>query len=547
MAGEQESQVAQEGRRRIGDPIVKAVARLPANVRTKLLIAFVGTALLLVAVGLLGLRVLGQSNDRVASVGPLQERAVQYSQLQAEAEHLRGVLSANVAKEFSDIWADAAIPQITGTYSLAVDLFAVDAADRIGAHTAADQLLFTPPPEDRKILDGIKNKAENLSGLLLDEIIPFYGSEVTIISKEDRELRLEMLPLRADAEQLANDLYQDAADLADGTRAEVEDLIVRNASSFASSRALFIGVAAGAIVLALLLGFVLSWSVIGPIQTIDTRLAAIASGDFSGHVEVDNRDELGALGANVNQMNDELRRLYTELEAASRHKSEFLANMSHELRTPLNAIIGFSQVLQDEMVGPVNEKQAEYLDDIVSSGNHLLSLINDVLDLSKVEAGQVELEMHPFSLREAIERGVVMVREHAMEDGVRVAFAADPEVDVVDGDERRIKQVIFNLLSNAVKFTPAGGEVDVSATRVNGEVRVSVADTGPGIAPEDRDRIFEEFQQSESGVGLREGTGLGLALSKRFVELHGGRIWLESEPGRGSTFTFALPAGSTTS
>src|SRR6185295_16616985 len=295
--------------------------------------------------------------------------------------------------------------------------------------------------------------------------------------------------------------------------------------------------------LALLLGFVLSWSVIGPIQNIDSRLAGIASGDFSGHVEVDNRDELGALGANVNRMNDELRRLYSELEAASRHKSEFLANMSHELRTPLNAIIGFSQVLQDEMVGPVNEKQAEYLDDIVSSGNHLLSLINDVLDLSKVEAGQVELEVGPFSLREALERGVVMVREQATDEGVQVELSAGPEVDVVEGDERRIKQVIFNLLSNAVKFTPTGGEVDVSAIRVNGEVRVSVADNGPGIAPEDRDRIFEEFQQSETGVGHREGTGLGLALCKRFVELHGGRIWLESEPGMGSTFSFALPAG----
>jgi signal transduction histidine kinase len=546
LAEERDSRVAREGRRRIGDPFVRGVARLPANVRTKLLIAFVGTALLLVAVGLLGQRVLGQSNDRVASVGPLQERAVQYSQLQAEAEHLRGVLSANVAKEFSIGWKDSALPQIRGTYSLAVDLFAVDAADRIGARTAPDRLLFTPPLKDQKILDGIKNTAEKLSTLLLEEVIPVYGDRTTI-SNEDRDLREEMLPLRADAEQLAIDLHQRAADLADGTRAEVEELIARNASSFASSRALFIGVAAGAIVLALLLGFVLSWSVIGPIQNIDTRLAAIASGDFSGRVEVDNRDELGALGANVNRMNDELRRLYNELEEASQHKSEFLANMSHELRTPLNAIIGFSQVLRDEMVGSVNEKQAEYLDDIISSGNHLLSLINDVLDLSKVEAGQVELEVHPFSLREALERGVVMVRERATEDGVRVAFVADPEVDVVAGDERRIKQVIFNLLSNAVKFTPAGGEIDVSATRANGEVRVSVADTGPGIAPEDQERIFEEFQQSETGVGLREGTGLGLALSKRYVELHGGRIWVESELGRGSTFTFALPGRSTTS
>jgi signal transduction histidine kinase len=542
LAEQQESRVARKGRWRIGDPFVRAVARLPVNVRTKLLIAFVGTSLLLVAVGLLGQVVLGQSNDRVASVGPLQERAVQYSQLQADAEHLRAVLSVNEAHEFNIIWPDLVPRPIRRTYTLAVDLFARDAADGIGARTAPDRLLFTPPEEDQRILDGIKEKADRLSRLLRDEVIPLYGDRATIPYENE-----EMLPLRADAEGLAFHLYQDAADLADGTRHEIQDLISRNASSFASSRTLFISVAAGALVLALLLGFVLSWSLIGPIQNIDGRLASIASGDFSGHVEVENRDELGALGANVNRMNDELRRLYTELEAASRHKSEFLANMSHELRTPLNAIIGFSQVLRDEMVGSVNPKQAEYLDDITSSGNHLLSLINDVLDLSKVEAGQVELQVHPFSLREALERGVVTVRERATEEGVRVAFAADPEVDVVDGDERRIKQVIFNLLSNAVKFTPAGGEVDVSATRVNGEVRVSVADTGPGIAPADRDRIFEEFQQSETGVGQREGTGLGLALSKRFVELHGGRIWLESELGRGSTFTFALPGGSTTS
>ena len=222
------------------------------------------------------------------------------------------------------------------------------------------------------------------------------------------------------------------------TRAKTDAVIAQNASAYTSSRNLFIGVAAGAIVLALLLGFVLSWSVIGPIQRIDTRLAAIASGDFSGHVDVDNRDELGALGANVNRMNDELQRLYRELEAASRHKSEFLANMSHELRTPLNAILGFSQVLREEMFGEVNEKQKEYLEDILSSGNHLLSLINDVLDLSKVEAGQIELELAPFSLRDALERGVVMLRERASKDGVRLTLATDPEVDVVDGDERRI-------------------------------------------------------------------------------------------------------------
>ena len=256
------------------------------------------------------------------------------------------------------------------------------------------------------------------------------------------------------------------------------------------------------------------------------------------HLEQKVQERTRELAAALGELDDKSR----ELEAVSRHKSEFLANMSHELRTPLNAIIGFSQVLREQLFGEVNEKQGEYLDDILSSGNHLLALINDILDLSKVEAGQIELEVAPFSLREALERGVVMVREQATNDGVQIELSAAPDVDIVTGDERRIRQVIFNLLSNAVKFTPAGGAVDVSARQVNGEVRVSVADTGPGIAPEDHERIFDEFQQTETGIEQREGTGLGLALSKRLVELHGGRIWVESELGEGSTFVFALPA-----
>jgi signal transduction histidine kinase len=258
-------------------------------------------------------------------------------------------------------------------------------------------------------------------------------------------------------------------------------------------------------------------------------------------VDVTNRDELGALAVNVNRMNDELDRLYREVETASQHKSDFLANMSHELRTPMNAIIGFSQVLREGMVGDVNAKQSEYLDDILSSGNHLLALINDVLDLSKVEAGQVELQVAPFSLQDALERGVSMVREQATTEGVQITLHGNGGLDAVSGDERRVQQVIFNLLSNAVKFTPEGGQVDVSAKRVDGEMRVSVADSGPGIAAEDLDRIFEEFQQTEAGARQREGTGLGLALSKRFVEMHGGRIWCESEVGKGSTFEFTLP------
>jgi signal transduction histidine kinase len=241
-------------------------------------------------------------------------------------------------------------------------------------------------------------------------------------------------------------------------------------------------------------------------------------------------------------MNAELRRLYSELEATSRHKSEFLASMSHELRTPLNAIIGFSQVLQQKLFGDVNAKQEEYLQDILSSGNHLLSLINDVLDLSKVEAGQVELDVTELSLRESLERGVVMVREKAATGGIRLSLDVADDVDVVCGDERRLRQVVFNLLSNAVKFTPPGGTVSVAAERIGRDVCVSVTDTGSGIAPEDQERIFEEFQQTDAGAAQREGTGLGLTLSKRLIELHGGRMWVESALGKGSRFAFTLPA-----
>jgi signal transduction histidine kinase len=492
-------------------------------------VAFVGTVLLVVVLGVLGLRLLGQSNERVETLGTLQERAFAYGKLRSDTEHVRLLLAQNVGGGYNTVWANS-VKQDSAS-ALAIDRAATSAVVEIPASTFPDQLQFRPPAEDETFLRKIRATGQQLSKKM---------QELT----EPGRTPAQVTSLRLEAELLAIDLAQHARELANATKARTDDLTAQNASAYTSSRNLFIGVAAGAIVLALLLGFVLSWSVIGPIQKIDSRLAATASGDFSGHVDVANRDELGALATNVNRMNDELKRLYRELETASKHKSEFLANMSHELRTPLNAILGFSQVLREEMFGEVNEKQREYLDDILSSGNHLLSLINDVLDLSKVEAGQIELEVAPFSLREALERGVVMVRERASKDGVRLALATEPAADVVEGDERRIRQVIFNLLSNAVKFTPEGGSVDVSAAKVNGEVRVAVADTGPGLAADDQERIFDEFQQTETGIEQREGTGLGLALSKRFVELHGGRIWVDSELGTGSTFVFTLPAGS---
>jgi signal transduction histidine kinase len=234
-----------------------------------------------------------------------------------------------------------------------------------------------------------------------------------------------------------------------------------------------------------------------------------------------------------------------QLEVVSRHKTEFLASMSHELRTPLNAIIGFSEVLVEQMFGPLNDKQMEYLRDIHSSGQHLLTLINDVLDLSKIEAGRMELDAAEVDVPQLLESAMNLVRERAERQGLRLSLVLDPAVQRWVLDERKIKQVLINLLSNAVKFTPAGGEVTVQARRPDpSRLELAVIDTGCGIAPQEQEQVFEEFRQA-SGHYLRksEGSGLGLALARRFVELHGGRLGLHSTPGLGSTFTFTLPAG----
>jgi len=231
-----------------------------------------------------------------------------------------------------------------------------------------------------------------------------------------------------------------------------------------------------------------------------------------------------------------------QLEAASRHKSEFLANMSHELRTPLNAVIGFSEVLSEGMFGELNAKQAEYVRDILESGRHLLSLINDILDLSKVEAGRMELELGEFDVRAIVDGALLLMRERAGRKRIALDRDIDDAIGTICADERKVKQVLLNLLSNALKFTPDGGRIGVRVASRDGRVEIAVSDTGVGIAKEDQQAVFEEFRQVGSSAKRVEGTGLGLALARKFVELHGGHITVESEPGVGSTFTFTIPA-----
>jgi GAF domain-containing protein len=230
-----------------------------------------------------------------------------------------------------------------------------------------------------------------------------------------------------------------------------------------------------------------------------------------------------------------------QIEAANRHKSEFLANMSHELRTPLNAIIGFSEVLLDPSLQVTDEERSQFLTDVLSSGKHLLGLINEVLDLAKIEAGKMELQIEPALLQDVVEAVSNTMRSLAAKKSINLQMESDERLAPFPMDGARVKQILLNLVGNAIKFTPEGGRVWVRAGSENGSVCVEVGDTGPGIHLEDQERIFLEFQQAASEAGKPQGTGLGLALAKKFVEMHAGRIWLESEVGKGSRFFFTLP------
>ena len=494
------------------DWLVGLVARLPVGVHVKLLTAFLAIVVLLIVVGAVGLRVLADVNRRAEDLVKLQRKIAAYRQLQHDTTgQLYSVSSALVVSDERTL--DATLRQLN---QFGYDL---------------DRLQFVAKDEV-ELLGRVREDYEQFIAVVTRVIELIRRDRVA----EGREMQLrQAAPLADRLERLTNELVNKA-------EADMVASIDASHQAYLTSRGVVIAFAVGSIGLALLLGYAISWSLIRPVQKMDERLRQISAGDFTRHVTVPNRDELGALAENLNRMNDELGRLYQQLEAASRHKSEFLANMSHELRTPLNSVIGFSEVLRDRMFGELNPKQAQYVDVILSSGRHLLSLINDILDLSKIEAGRLELEMASFDLPTAIQNTLTLVSDRAARHGISLNLTVDERVGAITADERKVKQVLLNLLSNAIKFTAEGGRVEVTAARSDGEVEIAVSDTGIGIAAEDQNVIFEEFRQAGSDCARkREGTGLGLALAKRFVGLHEGRIWVKSEVGKGSTFTFTIP------
>jgi signal transduction histidine kinase len=503
------------------NPLARAVGRARLPLGAKLLIGFTVVGVLLAIGYVLGFVALGQSNSRGEQLRRLQAQAVYEQLLLTDADQLKKAIEYRIASTASRTQFGSGLDQ-----TIANDLNQL-CADVVVGHNC---LGLGTPTQGPLSLDKIDPA---LVALLLRNVKlfdPFANQDVVP----------DVVPILNHADTFAGSYAAKLGALADRTRAHANALVAANSSSFGNSRDLLIGVGAGSLLLALALALLLSWSIVAPLRRTQARLSEIAGGDFAEHVVVSNRDEIGALAADVNRMSDELRRLYGELETASRHKSDFLANMSHELRTPLNSIIGFSEVLQEQMFGELNERQLAYVNDVLEAGRHLLSLINDVLDLAKIEAGKMELELSQVALPELLRSAVSMHSERASRGGVELELLTEPEEITITADERRVRQIVFNLLSNAVKFTPPDGRVDVAARLDDGQVEIAVADTGPGIPAADLDTIFEEFEQTSDGKRA-EGTGLGLPLSRKLVELHGGRIWAESQPGHGSTFRFTLP------
>jgi signal transduction histidine kinase len=494
----------------------EAVARAPVSIYSKLLCAFLAIAGLLIVISALGLAELGRVNQRSEDLVKLQRKIAAYRQIQHDTTvQLYSVSTGLLVGE----------PGALESTLRQLNQFGYD-LDRVQFVAADDVEAFTRVRKDYDAFIAV-----------VTEVVELMRAGKVAAGREAHLGRAG--PLAERLERLTNALVNKA-------EADMVGRVDEGAQTYQRSRLLMIAFAGASLLLALGLGYSISWSLISPVRQMDARFAEIAAGDFAKRIGLSNRDELGALAANLNRMSGELERVYGQLEAASRHKSEFLANMSHELRTPLNAIIGFSEVLSEQMFGELNEKQLDYLKDIHSSGQHLLLLINDILDLSKIEAGRMELELSCFDLGALLENSLALVRERATSHGLHLVLQLPDDVGEWVADQRKIKQVVINLLSNAVKFTPAGCSVTLRArhlTAATGRaVEIAVVDTGLGIAPDQQALIFEEFRQAKGHyLAKAEGTGLGLALSKRFVELHGGTIRLESEVGKGSTFAFVLP------
>ncbi len=506
--------------------LVDWVARVPASVHTKLLAAFLVITLLFITMTAVSLETIQRTAQQSRKMHAAHER-VEWSQ-QVDHTLARQMHFTALALLLRDEASVARILRENNRFN--------DALARLEAVGTSQERELIQQIRGRQ--DGVMNAVADIANAIRDGRLDEARAE--LLNRQERAYQ-EIEALVARLVQVENN----------------QMLALKEAVETANFRSIILTAcfAALAIVLALLCGFIISWSCLLPLRRADEFLGAVAAGDFTATIAVPNRDEFGAQAARMNRMSRELGRLHEEqqqtatalrqlnarLEQASRAKSEFLANMSHELRTPMNAILGFTEMLRDGLYGDVPEGLKEPLDDIQTNGRHLLGLINDVLDLSKIEAGRMDLALEEYAVQDVVDSVRVSLRSLAVERGLEFESRVPPGLPIAYGDARRIRQCLLNLAGNALKFTRQG-RVDITVEQQGEELIYRVVDTGIGIPKDELDKVFDEFRQVDTTV-TREfgGTGLGLSITKRFIEMHGGRIGVESEPGRGSMFWFAVP------
>jgi signal transduction histidine kinase len=506
--------------------LVGWVARVPASVHTKLLGAFLVIAVLFIAMAGVSLQTIVRTAEQSTKMHAAHER-VEWSQQidHALARQMHYTALALLVRD------EASVARILRENNRFNDTLA--------------RLEAVGTPEERELIQLIRARQDDVMNAVAD------------IANAIRDGRLDQA--QADLLGRQERAYQEIEALV-GRLVQVKNsqmLELKHAVEASNFRSIVLTAcfAALSIVLALVCGFVISWSCILPLRRAQEFLGAVGAGDFGATITVPNRDEFGAQAARMNRMSAELGRLVEEqrqaatelrelnaqLEQASRAKSEFLANMSHELRTPMNAILGFTEMMRDGLYGEVPADLREPLADIQTNGRHLLGLINDVLDLSKIEAGRMELSLQEYLVVDLVDAVRVSLRSLAAERGLDFVTQVPPDLPTAYGDARRLTQCLMNLAGNALKFTTQG-RVEIAVEQDGEHLLYRVTDTGIGIAKEDLDRVFDEFRQVDSTV-VRDfgGTGLGLSITRKFIEMHDGRIWAESEPGRGSTFWFTIP------
>jgi len=504
--------------------LVGWVARVPASVHTKLLVAFLVITGLFITMAGVSLQTISRTAEQSRKMHAAHER-VEWSQ-QIDHTLARQMHYTALALLLRDEAAVARILRENNRFN--------DALARLEAAGTA---------EERDLIQQIRARQDGVMEAVAD------------IANAIRDGRLDEATARLLGRQ--ERAYQEIEALV-GRLVEIENgqmTSLKEAVEEANFRSIFLTAcfAALAIVLALLCGFIISWSCLLPLRKAQEFLGAVGAGDFGATITVQNRDEFGAQAARMNRMSAELRRLAdqqhqaaaslrqlnAQLEQASRAKSEFLANMSHELRTPMNAILGFTEMMRDGLYCEIPPEMEEPLADIQTNGRHLLGLINDVLDLSKIEAGRMELAREEYLVHDVVESVRVSLRSLAVERGLEFAASLPADLPVAYGDAKRIRQCLMNLAGNALKFTRQG-RVEIGVEQHGDELVYRVTDTGIGIPKEDLEKVFDEFRQVDA-TGAGGGTGLGLSISRKFIEMHGGRIWVDSELGVGSTFWFAVP------